>query len=50
MSDFADNIKEKLNTKILGRELIYLDEVGSTQEYIKSNLTNGLKERISCDN
>ena len=45
-----ENVKEKLNTKILGREIIYLEEVESTQEYIKSNLRNNLKDRHNRDN
>ena len=54
MNDFInfnlENVKEKLNTKILGREIIYLEEVESTQEYIKSNLRNNLKDRHNRDN
>ncbi len=53
MKDFinfdVESIKEKLNTKILGRDLIYLKEIYSTQEYIKDNLKNNLQERFSCD-
>ncbi len=41
-----DEIKEKLNTKFIGREIIYLEEIGSTQDYVKEkakeNAPNGL--------
>ena len=30
-----NEIKEKLNTKFLGREIIYLEEIDSTQDYVK---------------
>lgn len=30
-----DEIKEKLNTKFLAKEIIYLEEIDSTQDYIK---------------
>lgn len=30
-----EKIKEKLNTKLLGKNMIYLKEIDSTQEYIK---------------
>lgn len=46
MNDFENSIKEKLNTKILGRDLIYLKEIGSTQEYIKDNLRNKLENGL----
>lgn len=39
-----EKIKEKLNTKILGINIIYLKEIDSTQEYIKrsqNELTDG---------
>lgn len=32
-----EKIQEKLNTRILGRNIIYLEEIDSTQEYIKRN-------------
>lgn len=41
-----EKIKEELNTLFLGKELIYLKETTSTQDYIKTklkeNLPNGL--------
>ena len=33
----VEKIKSKLNTKVLGRKLVYLKEVDSTQDYIKRN-------------
>lgn len=33
----VEKIKSKLNTKALGRKLVYLKEVDSTQDYIKRN-------------
>ena len=45
MKDYYE-IKEKLNTKFLGREIIYLEEIDSTQDYVKMQLkedaSNGL--------
>lgn len=37
MEDFS-KINYKLNTKFLGRNFIYFEEIGSTQEYIKQKL------------
>lgn len=35
-------IKNKLNTKYLGREIVYFEEIGSTQDYIReSSLSHG---------
>lgn len=41
-----NEIKEKLNTKFLAKEIIYLEEIDSTQDYVKEkareNASSGL--------
>lgn len=37
---------DKLNTKFLGKRLIYLEEINSTQDFLKSELKKGAKEGL----
>lgn len=39
-----NKIKKNLNTKILGKEIVYLEEIDSTQDYIKT-----LAKKSVCD-
>lgn len=41
-----EKIKSKLHTKILGKELVYLQEISSTQDFVKIKLEEGAEERI----
>lgn len=41
-----NKIKEKLNTRFLGKDIKYLKEVDSTQDYIKRELKNGIPNGI----
>lgn len=41
-----DKVKEKLNTKFLGRQLIYLKEIDSTQDYVKMKIKEEAHEGL----
>ena len=42
----AEAVKSHLNTELLGKELIVLDSVGSTNDYLKGLGNNGCREGV----
>ena len=42
----AEAVKSHLNTKLIGREMIILDSVGSTNDYLKELGNNGCREGV----
>ena len=40
------NISDKLNTKFLGKKLIYLEEINSTQDFLKGELKKGAEQGL----